>query len=61
MHLGTNNHGHKLQAITHMNEKTQNLKAQRKKLMMHFMIQGLKTIDIGCKLLTRMNEKTQNS
>jgi hypothetical protein len=38
MHLGTNNHGHKLQAITHMNEKTQNLKAQRKKLMMHFMI-----------------------
>ncbi len=30
MHLGTNNHGHKLQAITHMNEKTQNLEAQRK-------------------------------
>jgi hypothetical protein len=30
MHLGTNEHGHKLQAITRINEKIQNLEAQRK-------------------------------
>lgn len=30
IHLRTNDDGHKLQAITRMNEKTQNLGAQRK-------------------------------
>lgn len=30
VHLRTNDHGHKLQAITHINEKIQNLEAQRK-------------------------------